>query len=155
MCLFVLWLSYDLEANKLKKARFEERLDGVIAEAVKRLSGRMKTAYFRGELLEYLKRIGLAAALASEIEDGEFKIIRSGAKKILEERIKRARQKGYLKDYLKQLNMMDILMDTRRIRTVHLWAVPNAKEKTISAPKNAEAASADEKFAPPQLRIVK
>ena len=108
----------------MRKARFDERLNVVIAEALKRLANRMRLAYFRGDLTGYLTRIGLSDALPNmPDETAEFSAAVKKVQGILARRIKRARQKGYLKDYLRQINMMDLLLFKKRIRTVRLWAI--------------------------------
>lgn len=114
----------------MKRARFDERLDAVIEQALKRLYKRMKWAYFRGELREYLARIGLAAVMEKELDAGNFQEIQEAAGNLLKMKIQRARKKGYLKDYLRKVNMMDILLGAHRIRTVTLRALPLPRVET-------------------------
>ena len=134
----------------MSKARFNERIIGVVAEAARRLTYRMKRAYFRGELPEYLERIGLAKELPEEISEGDFKYIHKQAQSVLERNIRQAVRNGYLKDYLSRVNMMDILLSKRRIRTVHLWAVPNSSEGAAK-----EKISDGNDYLKPILRVVK
>ncbi len=121
----------------MKRARFDERLDAVIEQALKRLYKRMKWAYFRGELREYLARIGLATVMEKEPDAGNFQEIQKEAGNLLKMKIQWARKKGYLKDYLRKVNMMDILLGSHHIRTVTLKAVPlpqveaAAKERSL------------------------
>ncbi len=114
----------------MKRARFDERLDAVIEQALKRLYKRMKWAYFRGELREYLARIGLATVMEKELDAGNFQEIQEAAGNLLKMKIQRARKKGYLKDYLRKVNMMDILLGAHRIRTVTLRALPLPRVET-------------------------
>ena len=108
----------------MKRARFDERLDVVIEEALRRLYKRMKWAYFRGELREYLMRIDLPVDMESLPDVKRFREIQVKAGQLMTTKIHRARKKGYLKDYLRKINMMDILMNYHHIRTVKLRAVP-------------------------------
>lgn len=108
----------------MKRARFDERLDVVIEEALRRLYKRMKWAYFRGELREYLLRIGLPVDTEHSLDVRQFREIQAEAGRLMTTKIQRARKKGYLKDYLRKINMMDILMNYHHIRTVKLRAVP-------------------------------
>ena len=110
----------------MRRARFEKRLDAVIEQALKRLHKRMRWAYFRGELREYLARIGLAVDMEVDLGLGKFREVQEKAGQLMTSKIQRARQKGYLKDYLRKINMMDILVGSHHIRTVSLRAVPQA-----------------------------
>ena len=114
----------------VRRARFEERLDAVIDQALHRLHKRMKWAYFRGELREYLMRIGLAVDTDGDLDVARFREIREEAGKLMTTKIQRARRKGYLKDYLRKINMMDILLASHHIRTVKLKAVPSPRRES-------------------------
>ena len=132
------------EAGRVKKARFDERLDGVIAEASKRLSERMKRAYLHGFLNDYLKSIGFCGNKAEIVSYDNFQEVQQIILKKFTENIARARRKGYLKDYLQRVNMMDLLLYKRHIRTVHLRGIRGGNKD--AAKKNPNA---------PVLRILK
>lgn len=92
------------------QAGFDDRLDGILARAAIRLQERMRLAYFRGNLTDYLTRIGLAEALDGELlRKGSLLEIQDEAAVLLALKIRRARKAGYLKDMLKQLNMLELL----------------------------------------------
>ena len=84
----------------------------------------MRLAFFRGELREYLLRIGLAVNVDGNLDAGRFREIQEEAGKLMARKIQRARKNGYLKDYLRKVNMLDILLSSHHIRTVKLRAVP-------------------------------
>ena len=126
----------------VKRARFNERLDVVIDEALRRLYKRMKWAYFRGELHEYLARIGLPMERKGELDVSRFREMQESAGRLMAEKIQRARRKGYLKDYLRKINMMDILLASHHIRTVKLKAVPS--QRMGSAGKDEDWSKRDE-----------
>ena len=129
----------------MRKARFDERLDIVIAEALKRLSDRMQLAYLRGDLPGYLMRIGLLDALPEGVlTETDFSVTVKRLQGIVALRIKRARQKGYLKDYLRQINMTDLLLAKKRVRTMRL--------RTVAGGKNGGDDSLSQK---PHLMVVK
>ena len=128
-------------------ARFDERLDSVIDEALKRLSDRMQLAYFRGDLSGYLMRIGLADALPNQPKSTELPAAVKKVQGILARRIRRARQKGYLKDYLRQINMVDLLILKKRVRTLRLWALAGGNKRG--------AEFADDESKKPDLKIVR
>ena len=107
----------------VRRPRFHERLDTVIEQALQRLHKRMRLAFFRGELREYLLRIGLAVNVDGNLDAGRFREIQEEAGKLMARKIQRARKNGYLKDYLRQVNMLDILLSSHHIRTVKLRAV--------------------------------
>ena len=111
----------------VKNARFDERLQGIIVEALHRLQHRMERAYFRGDLKDYLDRIGLLTELEQELDNQNFQTLRVNAQRLLRKKICRARNKGYLKDYMRRLNMVDLLMAKKRVRTIHLWTVPGGE----------------------------
>jgi len=96
----------------MKKTKFESRLDNIRGRANLRLVKRMKHADGMGTLKEYLERIGLAAELEEKYADKEYDAVEvmASAEELLDQRISRARQKGYLKDYLSYVNMLDILL---------------------------------------------
>ena len=108
----------------VRRPRFHERLDTVIEQALQRLHKRMRLAFFRGELREYLLRIGLAVNVDGNLDAGRFREIQEEAGKLMARKIQRARKNGYLKDYLRKVNMLDILLSSHHIRTVKLRAVP-------------------------------
>ncbi len=95
-------LARDMEVLCLKHGSFEERLDGILTRAALRLQERMRLAYFRGELIDYLGN-GEILARESLLE------LQDEAVLVLARKIRYARKQGYLKDYLRQVNMLEIL----------------------------------------------
>lgn len=105
ICLF-----RDREVLGLKHGGFEERLDGILTRAALRLQERMRLAYFRGNLIEYLGILGLKEEIDEDILARESLLeLQDEAVLVLARKIRYARKQGYLKDYLKQVNMLEIL----------------------------------------------
>lgn len=103
-------LACDMEVLGLKHGGFEERLDGILTRAALRLQERMRLAYFRGELIDYLGKLGLKEEIDESILERESLLeLQDEAVLVLARKIRYARKKGFLKDYLKQVNMMEIL----------------------------------------------
>ena len=102
------------EVVGMRKAGFDDRLDGILAWAAIRLQERMRLAYFRGNLPEYMERIGLARDLEPElISKGSLLEIQDEAVVLLANKIRYARRAGYLKDFLEQVNMLELLCRER------------------------------------------
>ncbi len=94
----------------MKHGGFEERLDGILTRAALRLQERMRLAYFRGELIDYLGKLGLKEEIDEAILERESLLeLQDEAVLVLARKIRYARKQGYLKDYLKQVNMLEIL----------------------------------------------
>lgn len=94
----------------LKHGGFEERLDGILTRAALRLQERMRLAYFRGNLMEYLEKLGLKEEIDGEVLARESLLeLQDEAVLVLARKIRYARKQGYLKDYLKKINMLEIL----------------------------------------------
>lgn len=105
ICLF-----RDREVLCLRHGGFEEKLDGILTRAALRLQERMRLAYFRGELVEYLGKLGLKDEIDESILARESLLeLQDEAVLVLARKIRYARKRGYLKDYLKQVNMLEIL----------------------------------------------
>ena len=103
-------LARDMEVLCLKHGSFEERLDGILTRAALRLQERMRLAYFRGELIDYLGKLGLKEEIDGEILARESLLeLQDEAVLVLARKIRYARKQGYLKDYLRQVNMLEIL----------------------------------------------
>ena len=136
----------------MRRARFDERLDAVIEQALKRLYKRMKWAYFRGELHEYLARIGLATVMKEKIDTGDLRELLTEAGALMTKGIRRARKMGYLKDYLRRINMLDILLGSHHIQTVTLRAVPLPR---TTPPRTERRLETEEGFTAPRLTLVK
>lgn len=103
-------LSRSREVLCLKHGGFEERLDGILTRAALRLQERMRLAYFRGELIDYLGKLGLKEEIDEAILERESLLeLQDEAVLVLARKIRYARKQGYLKDYLKQVNMLEIL----------------------------------------------
>ena len=98
----------------MKQSRFDERLDGILVRAAIRLQERMELAYSRGRLPEFLMRIGLAAGLGDIARKGSLLEVQDHAAVLLAQKIREARRKGYLKDYL----ATPVPKRTERTRTV-------------------------------------
>lgn len=141
------------EGLRVKRPRFHERLDAVIEQALQRLYKRMRLAYFRGELHEYLLRIGLAVNMDGNLDVGRFREIQEEAGKLMAKKIQRARKNGYLKDYLRKVNMLDILLSSHHIRTVKLRAVPAPRTGAVGKKEGRTAGKED--FIARRLTLVK
>ena len=117
------------EVFGLKHGGFEERLDAILTRAALRLQERMRLAYFRGELIDYLGKLGLKEDIDEEILARESLLeLQDEAVLVLARKIRYARKQGYLKDYLRQVNMLEILYLEREREAV-------GKKRLKSAPK--------------------
>lgn len=105
----------------MKHKDFDERLDEILVRAAIRLQERMRLAYFRGNLQAYLNRIGLGRFMdSSSLARGSLLELQDQAAVVLAGQLRKARAKGYLKDLLEQLNMLELLCDTRHVHSVSL-----------------------------------
>ncbi len=153
VCLF-----RDREVLCLKNGGFEERLDGILTRAALRLQERMRLAYFRGELIDYLGKLGLKEEIDEDILARESLLeLQDEAVLVLAGKIRYARKNGYLKDYLKQINMLEILyMEKERERSGkgRLKAVPKAH---MVARENRDSAQAvqDRELRLQRFRVIK
>lgn len=93
----------------MKQSRFDDRLDGILVRAAIRLQERMELAYSRGRLSEFLMRTGLAAGLGDVAHKGSLLEVQDHAAVLLAQKIREARRKGYLKDYLASIQMEELL----------------------------------------------
>jgi len=110
----------------MKNSGLDERLDAILVRAAMRLEERMRLAYFRGNLVRYLERIGLAGYLDEEkLVKGSLLELQDDAAVVMAYRLRRARNRGFLKEALDELNMAELLQKETRIRTV----VPSAKRQ--------------------------
>lgn len=141
-------LAFDGERGDgaMKGKRFDKRLDGILRAARVRLMERLRFAFFRGRAEEYLGEIHLASGLQSELANGKLLPLEKAAADLLETRICLARRKGYLRNYLAEVHMLDLLMRHQHIQTMH-WGRPALslvgaanKEAAAAAPKNPEDA---------------
>lgn len=108
----------------MKNSGLDERLDAILVRAAMRLEERMRLAYFRGNLVRYLERIGLARYLDEEkLAKGSLLELQDDAAVVMAYRLRRARNRGYLKEALDELNMAELLQKETRIKTV----VPSMK----------------------------
>ena len=101
----VFWLN----VHGAAKVPFEARLDDINRRAIKRLHERMRWAYSRRRLDDYLAQIGFAYEGAQNLERAELVRLSQKLAVLLASRIRHARKKGYLKDYLRFINMQDLL----------------------------------------------
>ena len=85
---------------------------------------RLRYAYFHGRAQEYLEEIHLAPGLAPVLLHGKLLPLERAAADLLEHHICHARRKGYLKSYLAEVHMLDILVRHQHIQTVR-WDRPN------------------------------
>lgn len=110
----------------MKNSGLDERLDAILVRAAMRLEERMRLAYFRGNLVRYLERIGLAGYLDEEkLAKGSLLELQDDAAVVMAYRLRRARNRGYLKEALDELNMAELLQKETRIKTV----VPSIKRQ--------------------------
>ena len=94
----------------LKHGGFDERLDGILTRAALRLQERMRLAYFRGELISYLEKLGLTEEIDEEVLARESLLeLQDEAVLALVKKIRYARKQGYLRAYLEQVNMLELL----------------------------------------------
>lgn len=108
----------------MKGNRFDHRLDSILRAARVRLMERLRYAYFRGRAQEYLEEIHLAPGLDPALMRGKLLPLERAAADLLEHHICHARRKGYLRSYLAEVHMLDILVRNQHIQTVR-WDRPN------------------------------
>lgn len=142
----------------LKHSGFEERLDGILTRAALRLQERMRLAYFRGELIPYLEKLGLRDEIDGEILARESLLeLQDEAVLVLAKKIRYARKQGYLKDYLRQVNMLEILyLEKEREKggKSRLKSVPNVHMVARENRDSAQAAQ-DKELKLQRFRVVK
>lgn len=110
----------------MKHSGLDERLDAILVRAAMRLEERMRLAYFRGNLAKYLERIGLAKYMDEEkLAKGSLLDLQDDAAVVMAYRLRKARNRGYLKEALDELNMAELLQKETRIKTV----VPSTKRQ--------------------------
>lgn len=115
----------------MKHDGFDERLDGILVRAAIRLQERMRLAYFRGNLSAYLNRIGLGKYLEpSLLERGSLLELQDKTAVALAGAIRKARAKGYLKDFLEQINMLELLDGGGNEKKSHKPSVGNERKQT-------------------------
>ena len=150
-------------------AGFDDRLDGIMTRAAIRLQERMRLAYFRGNLTEYLTKIGLAEELEEDLlNKGSLLEIQDEAAVVLAVKIRRARKVGYLKDMLKQFNMLELLYreKDKRIRKTEIkkqLAMPYREETGLHVGlrlvegenKHSAESAKDKDFRLVQLKVIK
>ena len=108
----------------MKESRFDHRLDSILRAARVRLMERLRYAYFHGRAQEYLEEIHLAPGLDPALMRGKLLPLERAAADLLEHHICHARRKGYLRSYLAEVHMLDILVRHQHIQTVN-WGHPN------------------------------
>ncbi|MCI6085781.1 hypothetical protein [Selenomonas sp.] len=130
----------------MKGKRFDKRLDGILRAARVRLMERLRFAFFRGRAAEYLDEIHLAPAIPADVANGKLLPLEKAAADLLEARIIHARRKGYLRSYLAEVHMLDLLMRHQHIQTMY-WGRPELslvgaanKAASVTAPKSEEKA---------------
>ena len=110
----------------MKHSGLDERLDAILVRAAMRLEERMRLAYFRGNLAKYLERVGLAKYMDEEkLAKGSLLELQDDAAVVMAYRLRKARNRGYLKEALDELNMAELLQKETRIKTV----VPSIKRQ--------------------------
>ena len=127
----------------MKHAGFDERLDGIIVRAAIRLQERMRLAYFRGNLAAYLERISLADDLdPGVLERGSLLDVQDEAAVLLASKIRQARKGGYLKDFLKQVNMQELLYNNqeRHVKPTGLGQGTQHRRMHLVAGENKDSA---------------
>ena len=127
----------------MKHTGLDERLDSIIVRAAIRLQERMRLAYFRGNLASYLGRISLAEHLdPAVLERGSLLDVQDEAAVLLAQKIRQARKSGYLKDYLKQINMLELLFKEkeRHVKPTGLGQGGRRKPMHLVSGENKESA---------------
>lgn len=110
----------------MKRSSMDERLDAILVRAAMRLEERMRLAYFRGNLSNYLERIGLARYISDEkLIKGSLLDLQDDAALAMAYVLRKARNHGYIKEALDKLNMAELLQNETRIRTV----LPSSKRQ--------------------------
>ena len=135
----------------MKHSGLDERLDAILVRAAMRLEERMRLAYFRGNLAKYLERVGLAKYMDEEkLAKGSLLDLQDDAAVVMAYRLRKARNRGYLKEALDELNMAELLQKETRIKTV----VPSIKRQpaekkvqlqTVKGENKSSALTAEEK----------
>ncbi len=125
----------------MTRERFDKRLDGILRAARVRLMERLRFAFFHGRAEEYLGEIHLAPALADELAEGKLLPLEKAAANLLEARICHARRKGYLRSYLAEVHMLDLLMRHQHIQTMY-WG--RSALSLVTAANEAAAAATPE-----------
>lgn len=96
----------------MKQNSFNGRLDSLLVRAAMRLQERMRLAYFRGNLSAYLERTGLAVHINKDrLRRGSLLELQDEAAVALAMKLREAYRHGYLKDFLKQINMLELLQE--------------------------------------------
>ena len=104
---------------RMKHSGLDERLDAILVRAAMRLEERMRLAYFRGGLIKYLERIGLAKYIDDEkLLKGSLLDLQDDAAVAMAYRLRKARTRGYLKEALDEMNMSELLQKETHIKTV-------------------------------------
>lgn len=132
----------------MKHAGFDERLDGIMVRAAIRLQERMRLAYFRGNLAAYLGRVGLADDLDSGLlARGSLLDVQDEAVVLLAKKIRQARRSGCLKEFLKQVNMLELLYkdQERHVKPTGLNRAARHKQGQVAVENRVSAESAREK----------
>lgn len=114
----------------MKHAGFEERLDSIMVRGAIRLQERMRLAYFRGNLASYLERIGLSEGLEPLLQRGSLLDVQDEAVVLLASKIRQARKSGCLKEFLKQVNMLELLYKDQQ-RHVKPAGLEQARHKHV------------------------
>jgi len=125
----------------VKHTGLDERLDSIIVRAAIRLQERMRLAYFRGNLASYLGRISLAEHLdPAVLERGSLLDVQDEAAVLLAQKLRQARKGGYLKDYLKQLNMLELLCKEQERRVEPTNPGGQRRQEHLVSGENQESA---------------
>ncbi len=115
----------------MKGMRFNEKLECVIQRALRRLHGRMKYAYLRGELKNYLDKVGLDVRAEEPSDMAGFHKLWETVGVLMTKNIKHARKMGYLRDYMRRIDMSDIIMfPVKRVSSMKL--LPTVTDTAIS-----------------------
>lgn len=100
----------------MKQKGFNERLDSLLVRAAMRLQERMRLAYFRGNLAAYLKRTGLAVHINKDrLRRGSLLELQDEAAIALAMKVREAYRHGYLKDFLQQINMLELIQEKTHV----------------------------------------
>lgn len=99
----------------MRHTDFDGRLDGIMVRAAVRLHERMAFAFARGNLADYLRKIGMAEELGlGPQRNANLAKIEDAAILLLAQKIRWARKSGALKSYLRQINMLELLQKDKR-----------------------------------------
>lgn len=149
------------EGARMKQGRFDERLDEIMVRAAMRLQERMRLAYFRGNLTGYLERIGLAGEIEPErLKRGSLLELQDEAAIIMAAKIRQARSKGYLKEWMKTLNMQELLVrypdsphgSSAAVKSKNQPSCPLKMVKGKHGPETGS--SAEQKTSKPQFTLI-